>query len=87
MYDIFFRKEVEKIFKKLSKKNKITLKHISKKIKEIQENPYRFKPLKKPMQGFWRVHIGSYVLIYSINERDKQVVIERYRHHDEVYNV
>ncbi len=87
MYSIEVRKEVERILKKLSKKDKVSSIYISKKIKQIQENPYQFKPLKKPLQGFWRVHIGSYVLVYSINETKKIVTIERYKHHDEVYKV
>jgi YafQ family addiction module toxin component len=87
MYKIELRKEVEKILKKLAKKDKISSIYISKKIKQIQENPYHFKPLKKPLQNFWRVHIGNYVLIYSINEKEKTIIIEKYKHHDEVYLV
>ncbi len=85
MYKIKVRKDTEIILKKLAKKDKVSSIYISKKIKQIQENPYMFKPLKKPLQGFWRVHIGNYVLVYSIDEQNKTVIIERYRHHDEVY--
>jgi len=87
MYIIQVRKEVEKVLKKLAKKDKVSSIYILKKIKEIQENPYRFKPLKKPLQGFWRIHIGNYVLIYSIDESNKKVIIEKYKHHDEVYKI
>ncbi len=85
MYKIRARKNVERVLKKLAKKDKVSSIYISKKIKEIQENPYRFKPLKKPLHGFWRVHIGNYVLVYSIDERNKTVIIEKYKHHGEVY--
>jgi len=85
MYKVKVRKEVERVLKKLVKKDKISSIYISKKVKEIQENPYRFKSLKKPLQGFWRIHIGNYVLVYSIDEQNKTVVIERYKHHDEIY--
>ena len=87
MYKIQVRKEVERVLKKLAKRDKISSIYISKKVKQIQENPYRFKPLKRPLQGFWRVHIGNYVLVYTINEENKTVIIERYKHHDEVYKV
>ncbi|TKJ17519.1 hypothetical protein CEE44_03210 [Candidatus Woesearchaeota archaeon B3_Woes] len=83
MYNLEIRKEVEKVLKKLSKKDKVSSIYISKKIKEIKENPYRFKPL----QNFWRIHIGNYVLIYSINEKTKTVIIEKYKHHKEVYKI
>lgn len=85
MYNVEVREEVEKILKKLSKKDKISSIYISKKITQIRENPYHFKPLKKPLQNFWRVHIGNYVLIYSIDEKRKVIIIEKYKHHDEVY--
>ena len=87
MYNLEIRDSVDKIFNKLAKKDRVSFEYISKKIAEIRENPYHFKPLKKPMQNFWRVHIGNYVLIYSINESTKTIIIERYKHHDEVYKV
>ena len=87
MYKIHVRKKVERVLRKLAKKDKVTSIYISKKIKEIKENPYHFKPLRKPLQNFWRVHIGNYVLIYSINEKTKTVIIERYKHHKEIYKI
>jgi len=85
MYNIEVRKEVERVLKKLAKKDKISSIYISKKIKQIRENPYHFKSLKKPLQNYWRIHIGNYVLIYSIDEKRKTVIIEKYKYHDEVY--
>ena len=79
MYALKIRKEVEKIFMKLAKKDKVSSIYISKKIKEIRENPYHFKPLRAPMQNYRRVHIGSFVLIYSINENKKTIIIENYK--------
>jgi|TARA_Y100000031_G_scaffold125826_1_gene142479 YafQ family addiction module toxin component len=87
MYNIEVKKEVEKVLKKLAKKDKISSIYISKKIKQIRQNPYHFKSLKKPLQNFWRVHIGNYVLVYSINEKTKTIIIERYKHHDKIYRV
>ena len=85
MYKIKVRKEAERVLKKLAKKDKISSIYISKKIKEIQENPYHFKPLKKPLQNYRRIHIRNYVLVYSIQEKTKTIIIERYKHHDEAY--
>lgn len=85
MYNLEVRKEVEAVLKKLAKRDKISSIYISKKIKEIQENPYHFKPLKAPLQNYRRVHIGNFVLIYSINENAKLIIIERYKHHDKAY--
>lgn len=85
MYNLEIRKSVDKLFRKLAKKDKVSFNYIDKKILEIRENPYHFKPLRKPMQNYRRVHIGNYVLIYSINKKTKTVIIERYKHHDEIY--
>ncbi len=87
MYFLEVRESVDKIFQKLFKKDKVSFEYINKKIKEILENPYHFKPLKAPLQNYRRVHIGNFVLIYSINENTKTVTIERYKHHDEAYQV
>ena len=55
------------------------------KIGEILKNPHRFKPLRFPLAGARRIHFGSYVLLYSIDEARKTVVLEDYAHHDEIY--
>jgi len=59
---------------------------IDKKVLEILDNPYRFKPLKKPLQNKKRVHIGgSFVLIYEVNEDKKTVILLDFDHHDNIY--
>ncbi len=86
MYSVGFRKSVEKEFKKLAKKNPKQLEIILKKIEEIRENPHRYKNLRKPLQHLKRVHIdSSFVLVFSIDEEKKMVIIEDYNHHDRIY--
>jgi len=84
MYSLEIRENVDKIFRMLSRKDKVSFEYINKKIKEILESPYHFKPLRKPLQNFRRVHIGSFVLIYSVDENKKAITIEKYEHHDKV---
>ena len=86
MYSIKSREHVDKIFSKLAKKNPKQLNIIQNKLEEIVKNPYNFKPLKKPLQGKRRVHIDkSFVLVYSIDEEDKEIILEDYDHHDNIY--
>jgi len=85
MHNLEIREEVDRVFKKLFKKDKVSFEYISKKIIEIRENPHHFKPLRAPLQNYRRVHIGNFVLFYSINENTKTITIERYKHHDEAY--
>ncbi|MFH1248536.1 MAG: type II toxin-antitoxin system mRNA interferase toxin, RelE/StbE family [archaeon] len=85
MYDLEIREILDSVFKKLAKKDKVSFEYLNKKIEEIRETPYHFKPLRNPLQNFRRVHIGNFVLVYSIDEKRKTVILERYKHHDEIY--
>ena len=85
MYSIQRSPKVVEIFKKLAKKNPRQLEIIMKKFEEVAGSPHRFKPLSNIMKGFRRVHFGSFVLIYSIDEKNKVVVLEDYDHHDNIY--
>jgi YafQ family addiction module toxin component len=85
-YNLELRAHVVKIFEKIAKKDRVQEQAIKNKLKQILEDPYRFKPLHAPMQNMRRVHIlGSFVLVYSIRESDKTVIVEDYDHHDNVY--
>jgi YafQ family addiction module toxin component len=88
MYDLDIKPEADKIFRKLSKKNKKQLEIISKKITEIRSKPnHQYKFLRKPLQNFNRVHIDiHYVLIFKLNHEDKILTIFYYAHHDEAYD-
>ncbi|MBI2084600.1 MAG: type II toxin-antitoxin system mRNA interferase toxin, RelE/StbE family [Candidatus Aenigmarchaeota archaeon] len=86
MYSLEVRKSVEEVFSKLAKRSPKQLEIINKKIQQIRQNPHRFKLLHSPLTGMRRVHIDkSFVLVYSIDENRKIVVVEEYDHHDRVY--
>ena len=87
MYDLGLKPEADKIFKKLSKKNRKQLEIIDRKIKEIQINPqHKYKFLTKPLQNFNRVHIDShFILIFKINHQDKIVEVYYFDHHNRAY--
>lgn len=85
-YRLILDSKIDKLFFKLAKKDKFHLQIIEKKIKEILEDPYKFKPLRGNLKNMWRVHIGkSFVLIYEIIEEKKIVKLLDYNHHDKVY--
>lgn len=76
-------KSMDKHFRK-DKKQKFI---VWKKVKQILENPHIFKPLRNELKGQWRVHVGSFVLFYKINENKKTVEIYNYKHHDNAYKL
>ena len=85
MYSLVIREHVDRTFRKLAKKDSRQMRIIDRKVEEILENPHRFKPMHFPLAGMRRVHFGTFVLLYSIDEQRKTVVIEDYEHHDQVY--
>jgi YafQ family addiction module toxin component len=86
MYRLAVKETLDKKFKKLQKKDKEMLRLIERKVEEILENPYRFKPLRKPLQNKRRVHVGgSFVLVYEVNEEEKMVTLIEFDHQDNVY--
>jgi YafQ family addiction module toxin component len=87
MYELEIKPEADEIFMKLAKKDPRQLKIIDKKIKEIRQNPsHRYKPLKKPLHTFNRVHIDThFVLIFKISHEANAVDIYYFNHHDRVY--
>ncbi len=86
MYNLAIKESLDKKFKKLQKKDRETLRLIDKKVQDILDDPYRFKPLRKPLQNKRRIHVGgSFVLIYKINEEKKLVTLLDFDHHDNIY--
>jgi len=85
-YSLEIEEHTDREFRKLAKKDKVQLEIINKKVQEILENPYHFKPLRAEMHGTRGVHISkSFVLVYEIDEKRKAVRILDYDHHDKVY--
>jgi len=85
MYRLLLRRSVERTFHKLAKRDPRQLGVIRSKLEEVLDNPHRFKNLRAPLQHLRRVHIESFVLVYSIDEGRKAVVVEDYDHHDRIY--
>jgi YafQ family addiction module toxin component len=86
-YALEISDKINRIFAKVRNKDKLQSEILKKKIKDILENPYRFKPLRNNMKGIRRTHIGkSFVLTYEILENERVVRLLDYAHHDRVYD-
>lgn len=85
-YQLEISDELDKKFSKLAKKNKKQLQIINKKVQQILDNPYHFKPLRGDMHGARRVHIDkSFVLTYEVDEGNKIIRLLDFDHHDKIY--
>ncbi len=85
MHKLEIKENLDRKLKRLRKKDKEMLFMIDRKVQQILDNPYRFKPLRKPLQNKRRVHIeGPFVLIYEINEKENIVTLLDFDHHDNI---
>ncbi len=82
-YAIEFSDEFEHSMKKLKKKDRVLFEQIQKKLIEVVENPEHYKPLRNVLAGFRRIHFGSFVLIYKID--DNIVSVISIDHYDRAY--
>jgi YafQ family addiction module toxin component len=85
MYALEVKAGVDRTFRRMAKKDRDRLEAVEKKVREIVEEPHRFKPLRAPMQNKRRVHIGPFVLVYKVDEERKVVILLDFEHHDTVY--
>jgi YafQ family addiction module toxin component len=85
LYSLEVEEEVFRAFKKLAKTDRKHLEAINKKIEQILNDPLQFKPLKHPLNGLRRIHVGSFVLIFEVLEDQKTVRVLKYTHHDKAY--
>ncbi|MDK2825471.1 MAG: hypothetical protein PWQ63_1564 [Methanolobus sp.] len=85
-YSLFISPECKKDIKKLTRKNPLLQNILEKKIKEILDNPTRFKPLRNELAGYYRVHImTSFVLIFIVDTEERKVSLIHFSHHDDAY--
>jgi len=88
VYNLEIKEGLDKKFKKIKKKDKAIIELIDRKVRDILDDPYRFKSLRKPLQNTRRVHVGgSFVLIYEINEEERVVTLLEFDHHDNIYKI
>ena len=86
MYKAVHSRKLEKIIRRLFKKDSALLQRLILKIEWIVENPSKSqKFLKHDLKGANRVHIGHYVLVFEVDDAGKKVYFLDFEHHDNVY--
>ncbi len=82
-YQVLFTPFFEKQLKKIKKKDVVLFDRLTKKIKEIRQNPEHYKPLSNVLKGTRRAHIDPFVVIFYI---EGNVILFHYvKHHDKSY--
>ncbi len=72
-----------KLLKKLEKLDRATKERILDAIKEILENPEKFKPLRYELKGLRSARVGKWRIIYRIE--GEEVIILSIGHRKNVY--
>ncbi len=73
-YSLKIKPSLDKLFRKIAKRDPVQYEALQKKIMQILDNPHRFKPLTANMRNKYRVHIySSFVLVYEVYENEKMV--------------
>ena len=74
-YKILPTKQFAKDFKKL--KDRKLQDSIKNKISEVGKDPLRYKRLHYDLKGSFRVRIGPFRIVYSVNESEKELYLEK----------
>ena len=86
MYADVYSEEIAKKLAKLKKKDVSHYLKVRKKMDSILTEPgHSYKFLAHDMKGINRVHIGHFVLVFSVNHKNKTISFEDYDHHDNIY--
>ena len=86
MYKDLYSEELTRKLVKLKKKDIKHFRIVIKKIDKILAHPqHRYKDLHYNMKGIKRVHLGQFVLVFTIDNIKKTISFEDYDHHDKIY--
>ena len=79
--------EFEDDYRRLCSRNVGLRRAVERKVAKIVAVPLHYKPLRAPLQGVRRVHIGAFVLLFEADEAREVVRLLRLAHHDEAYGI
>tara|TARA_B100001971_G_C17965913_1_gene419836 strand:+ start:437 stop:688 length:252 start_codon:yes stop_codon:yes gene_type:complete len=83
MYEAVFSEEFKKQLKKLKQKDRAMFERVQNKIKDILLEPTHLKHLRNVLKEEQRVHLGPFVLKFSVKEN--KVYFITFKHHDIAY--
>jgi len=81
-YKPAFTEKMQEELKHRKERDRATYEQAIKKIAQILENPKIGKPMRKPLTGIRRFHVGSLVITYKIDEQAHEVIFTAFEHHE-----
>jgi mRNA-degrading endonuclease RelE of RelBE toxin-antitoxin system len=84
-YNLVFSDMFTSSVTRIKNKYKKLCDSIKRRANEIVNDSPIYKNLRYDISGLSRVHIGPFILSFSIDEETKTVTLEYFEHHDEAY--
>jgi len=82
-YSFVFKPSVEKDFRALPAS---VIARLMKKIEALKNNPYPHQSIKLvSAERLYRLRIGDYRIVYGVDDKAKQIIIQYIRHRREIY--
>lgn len=85
LFNLVFSKGFQKLIKNLKKNDQVLYDRLEEKMIDVGNNPFCGKPLKNVLKNHRRIHIRSFVLVYRIDEEEKEIRFLDFDHHDKIY--
>lgn len=87
MYNYEIKPSLQRVLKKLLKKNKDLYKQVLKKIQEVinSKSIKHYKNLRYDLKEFKRIHIGHFVLVFKHNLNLDLISFIDFDNHDKIY--
>ena len=87
MYTFLVSGHLQKILIKLAKKDRLLYDQVFNKIDEIvhSEDVEHYKNLRYIMKDSKSVHVGSFVLVFQFDKKNKVIYFDDFDHHDRIY--
>ncbi len=87
MLNYEIKPHLQKILKKLIKKDRTLYERVMGKIQEIiSSNVEHYKNLRYNMRDQKRVHVGHFVLVFKFDKTENLISFEDFDHHDNIYD-
>ena len=88
MYSYEIKPSLQKILKRLSKRDSLLYERVINKIEEIAKADIEhYKNLRYDLKGEKRVHIGHFVLVFEFVKERNEISFLDFDHHDRIYDV
>jgi len=87
MYNFQVADRLQKILKKLAKKDSLLHERVLKKMKEVVNSfeIEHYKNLQYNLKDSKRTHVGHFILVFRFEKENDLVIFDDFDHHDKIY--